>query len=86
MQYFFSKKFYKDLKKSPREVKEKTAIALEKFVLNPYDATLHNHPLHGVWNGHHSINITGDIRAVYVFVDSTTVRFIALGSHSRLYR
>lgn len=85
MQYFLSKRFEKEFAKLPKGVKTKAIGAFEKFVKNPKDASLHGHALAGKWKGHYSVNITGDIRAIYVFVRADLVRFIAIGSHSELY-
>lgn len=55
------------------------------FVRNPVEYRLHNYPLVGVWAGYRSINITGDVRAVYREVAAGVARFDAIGSHSELY-
>ena len=81
--------FHREFKKSfkrlrPGEqarVNERLAI----FVQDPFDFTLNNHALHGVYAGSRSINISGDLRAVYKLISSDVAHFIALGTHSRLY-
>ena len=45
---------------------------------------LNNHPLHGKWRDHRSINISGDIRAIYKMEGFIAI-FVAIGSHSELY-
>lgn len=80
------KDFTKDLKKQTLKVKEKTKDRLYIFSYKPLDPILNNHALTGKWQGYRSINITGDIRAIYKQIDNNKVIFIALGSHSKLYR
>jgi len=47
---------------------------------------LSNHALTGRWDGYRSINISGDLRAVYEMIDKDMVYFVAFGSHSQLYK
>lgn len=85
MQYFLSKIFQKEFKKLPRKIKNKAIEQLQIFIINPVDQKLGNHRLHGEWASFRSINITGDIRAVYKVTDHETVIFVTIGSHSKLY-
>jgi addiction module RelE/StbE family toxin len=85
MQYILSKRFEKDFIKLPKPVKKKVLVVLQKFVDDPFDPSLRNHPLSGKWHNHYSINVTGDVRAVYVSIENDTVHFVAVGSHSELY-
>lgn len=85
MQYVLSKKFEKDFSKLPKPLRKKVLIVLQKFVDGPYNAELRNHRLSGKWNNHFSINITGDVRAVYVYMKDDIIHFVAIGSHSELY-
>ncbi len=55
------------------------------FVDNPYHPLLSNHALSGEWIGCRSMNITGDIRAVFEEIGSHYFEFVAIGSHSELY-
>lgn len=86
MQYILSKSFEKDFAKLPKPVKKKVIQALEKFIENPQNPSLRNHGLSGKWKGYFSINVTGDTRAVYFIIEDGVVRFVAVGSHSELYR
>jgi len=45
---------------------------------------LNNHSLSGEWRGYRSIDITGDIRAVYRIENEINL-FVAIGSHNQLY-
>lgn len=86
MRVEFQKSFKKAYKKANSEVQNAFNNRLILFYQNPYNPLLRNHVLVGEYKGCRSINITGDIRAIYKQVDENTTIFIALGSHSELYR
>ncbi|OIO31259.1 hypothetical protein AUJ77_00410 [Candidatus Nomurabacteria bacterium CG1_02_43_90] len=71
--------------KLPLAIQEKFSERMVIFIKIPYHGTLENHALSGEWKMCRSINITGDIRAVYKERDRRVVQFIAIGSHSELY-
>ena len=76
------KKRYRKLSASERRrFKERRDL----FLGDPFHPLLNNHQLQGDYQGYRSINITGDLRAVYEELDSDTVHFIALGTHTELY-
>lgn len=76
------KKRYKKLSTpEQRHFKERRNLFLE----SPFHPLLNNHGLQGEYQGCRSINITGNLRAIYEEIDSNTVHFIALGTHSELY-
>ncbi len=77
------KKKYQDL-----QIKERSKVSerLKIFRRNPFNPILNNYPLRGKYNDYRSINITGDLRAIYKRIDDNEVRFITIGSHSGLYR
>lgn len=85
----FSKKFNKQLLKSPIEIKIAFRNKLNLFIQNQFHPLLNNHSLIGKFSGFRSINITGDWRVIYKEeVDENfdkVVIFIALGTHSELY-
>ena len=85
MKYITSKQFEKSFLKLSKKTKDKAIKQLQIFINNPIDIRLNNHILSGGWSEYRSINITGDIRAIYKPVDKDLVRFIAIGSHSELY-
>lgn len=82
----FSKTFVKQLRKAPPKVKRAFRKRLELFLKDPYHPLLRHHPLTGKLQGYRSINITGDWRAIFRFLDRNTVFFNVLGTHSQLYR
>ena len=86
MRYSTSKKFDKQFSKLSKNIKEKAIARLELFIQDPFEAVLNNHPLNGRFSGYRSINITADIRAVYKTAGKDLVYFIAIGSHSELFK
>ena len=59
---------------------------LRLFQSEPQHPDLYNHPLFGEWKGHRSISFGGDWRAHYLPKDETTALFVAVGTHSQLYK
>lgn len=57
-------------------------LLFEKDILHPL---LNNHRLSGDRDGQWSINVTGDWRALYVWIDPDTALFIDIDTHSNLY-
>jgi len=53
---------------------------------NPFNPILNNHALHGKWGRYRSINITGNLRALYELIDIDTALLILVDTHSNLYR
>jgi len=84
MQYITSKKFDKNFSKLSKKNKINAIKQFKIFVFDPTNQVLNNHKLHGKWSKYRSINITGDIRAIYV-LEGNIARFIDIGSHSELY-
>ncbi len=85
MKVGYGRQFKKQYKKLPQPVREKFDARLILFFQNPRDQILHIHKLHGTFADCYSMNVTGDIRAVFVQVETDTIEFIAIGSHSELY-
>lgn len=53
---------------------------------NPFDFRLRNHALKGKYLGYRSIDITGDIRALYTVNGNIIVIFGFIGTHSQLHK
>lgn len=81
----FHKQFEKDFKRLPVKTREKFNERLIIFGKDQFDPALNNHSLAGKYSGYRSINITGDLRAIYVETNGEDVIFVAIGSHSKLY-
>ena len=77
----FDKKFRKLAKKLQLQAKSRILIFMEQ----PFNPQLNNHSLHGDKKFARSINISGDVRILYVEVDDTTVRFLDIDTHHNLY-
>lgn len=81
----FSKTFEKQLKKLKTSQKDRFYERLMLFEQDPYDRTLRNHALKGKWIGYRSIDIAGDLRALYYVDGEKIVIFAFIGTHSQLY-
>lgn len=81
----FSKHFKKQFQKlSPKlQVQAKSRIAL--WQEDPANSLLRVHQLEGKLKGYYSINISGDIRALYEIIDEEIYLFDMIGAHSQLY-
>ena len=80
----FSKLFLKQAKKLDPKLRKKLHERIALFVRNPFDASLRNHPLKGPYKDYRSIDITGDVRALYLMQDDEAI-FDAVGTHGQLY-
>jgi addiction module RelE/StbE family toxin len=56
------------------------------FKSNPFDFRLRNHVLKGKYLGYRSIDITGDVRALYTVKGDIVIIFGFIGTHSQLYK
>lgn len=93
MDVLYSKKFLKEYKKAPVDIKESFKKRLKLFLANQYHPQLHNHALKGEYRGMGSINVSGDWRALYIerFIrhghsSQKAIEFKFLGTHSQLYK
>ena len=75
----------KTIKKLPKKVRSAFRERLSKLLENPSDTILGIHKLHGEYEGCFSINVTGDVRAIFE-AEVSVVRFINIGTHSQLYK
>jgi addiction module RelE/StbE family toxin len=55
------------------------------FRKNPDDTRLANHALKKKMKGKWAFSITRDIRIVYKWIGKTSVRFLAIGPHGKVY-
>ena len=75
----------KQHKKLSQKIQNKFDQRIFMFKTNPYDPILRNHALSGKYVGYHSINITGDLRALYYKEGNEIIIFGFIGTHSQLY-
>ena len=81
----YSRIFKKMFRKQPLWLQNKFEERIFLFAQNIYHPLLNNHALDGKWKGCMSINIAGDLRAVFEEVAYHHIEFIAIGSHSELF-
>lgn len=62
------------------------AERIKWFQGNPQDTRLDNHPLTKRLKSKWAFSITDDLRIVYEWVGKTTVRFLAIGGHKKVYK
>ncbi len=86
MRLLYHKTFKKQVTKLPPAKAKRLIMALELFVKEPNHPNLYNHPLSGNWKGHRSISFGGDWRAHYLEMGRDKVLFVAVGTHSQLYK
>ena len=86
MKIRFHKNFEKQYKKLRKREQEKVQKKLELFLKNPFNPILNNHPLKGKYTDYRSINIAGDLRAVYKFINENECIFVIVDIHSSLYK
>lgn len=85
MKIRFHRHFDKQYQKLKKSEQEKARERLILFLENPFNPVLNNHPLKGKFLDYRSINITGDLRAIYKMVGENEAIFVAIDIHSHLY-
>ena len=85
MKLYFHRDFEKRYKRLTKSEQKRVWERVVLFRESPFDPVLENHPLQGRYEGHRSINITGDLRAVFKPVRSDEYWFTKIGTHSELY-
>ena len=84
MNVSYSKSFVKQAKKLSPELRAKLLERITIFSDNPLHPTLRNHALRGKHREYRSIDITGDVRVLYLQKEDEAI-FDAVGTHSQLY-
>jgi addiction module RelE/StbE family toxin len=77
----FKKQFDRLTASQKRKFEERARILLQ----DEFSPILNNHALKGEYLGYRSINIGGDLRAIFR-KSSEEILFVKIGSHSKLYR
>lgn len=85
MKVFFHKNFDKEYAKIPLKKRMQCEKRITLFIDDPLHPLLNSHRLHGKLKNLYSINITGDMRALYRIIDINTVEFVLLDTHGNLY-
>jgi mRNA-degrading endonuclease YafQ of YafQ-DinJ toxin-antitoxin module len=81
----YTKRFRKQYATLTPKIREQFKKRQRLWLSDPYNSQLHLHMLTAEYAGLYSINITGDIRAIYEKIDNTYVIFGFIGTHSQLY-
>ena len=81
----YSKKFKKQYEKLSPKLQQKTKNAIGLWSTNPADESLRLHQLSGKLKRFYSIDITGDVRALYEVIDDEVYLYQMIGTHSQLY-
>ena len=84
MKISFHRGFTKGFKKNNVKTQKKFQERLIIFEKDEFNPILNNHALTGKYKGYRSINVTGDLRAVFK-EDDDQVLFVKIDSHSNLY-
>lgn len=85
----YSPDFLKTFKKVDVRIRKSFKQRILIFSKNPNDLQLNNHQLRKEWQGHRSIDITVDHRAVYkeeTLGKDKVAHFVTLGTHDELYK
>ena len=81
----YHKNFRKQFDKLSIKIQDKFEEKLDLFLQNMFHPLLNNHSLSGEYEGCRSINITGNIRAIFYLKTESDIVFINIGSHPELY-
>ncbi|OGJ49153.1 hypothetical protein A2335_02380 [Candidatus Peregrinibacteria bacterium RIFOXYB2_FULL_32_7] len=82
----FTSNFQKQFKKLSQKFKIAFKTRLKLFEKDKFCLILNNHFLHGEFKDKKSVNITGDLRAIFEEDNFGNVLFVAIGTHSQLYK
>ncbi len=86
MKIRFHKNFKKQYRKLVKKDKEKVEERLNLFLDDQFDSVLKNHPLKGKYLDYRSIDIKGDLKAIYKYISSDGCVFVTIGNHNNLYK
>jgi addiction module RelE/StbE family toxin len=78
-------KFKKQYKKLPKKFQLQFDERVHLFSLDPTNPQLRVHPLKGNFAGYWSMDVSGDIRALYIKRGEELIIFGLIGTHSQLY-
>lgn len=81
----YALKFKKQYKKLPVGLQRQFDERLRLFMKDPTNPVLRVHPLKGAYRGYWSMNVNGDLRALYLKRGDELIIFALIGTHSQLY-
>ena len=79
----FLRQIQKIAKKYPQLKRPYTEL-LDKLVQDPFDPSLHTHPLTGNLKGKYACSLTYDLRVLFKVSDDT-IHLLDIGSHDEVY-
>lgn len=85
MRIKYSRRFRKRFQKLRANEQKRFWQRLELLKNNPDATQLNHHVLKGQYLGLHSINVGGDLRALYIEKGDELILFELIGTHSELY-
>lgn len=85
MRIDFHRSFDKQYKNLSIKQKKQFAGRLVILTIDKSNTILNNHTLKGKYLGYRSINITGDVRAIYIEHKADHLEFVYIGTHNQLY-
>lgn len=85
MKIFSSRRFDRQYKELQRSERERVDDRLALFREDEFHPLLNNHPLQGKYAAYRSINIGGDLRALYKTTGPDVRVFVIVDTHGNLY-
>jgi len=85
MQIQYTRTFKKQYKKLPEHFQLQFDERVKLFLKDPADSRLRVHPLQGKFAGYWSLNVNGDLRALFFKQGNQLILFVLIGTHSQLY-
>ena len=86
MLVYYTKAFEKQFSRIETKTQQRFKSRLRLFLQDQTHAMLRVHALQGKYKGYWSMNVTGDVRALYREDGDTIVIFAFIGTHNQLYR
>ena len=84
MRVIYHRRFEKQYRKLPPKLQKRFYSRLILFVNDQFIPELNNHVLHGKYAGCRSIDVGGDLRAIYE-INGNDIIFRLIGTHAELY-
>ncbi len=82
----YSAGFDQQFARLPKTLKRKATDCIELFLDDPKHEALRRHALGEEWAGYYSISADEDLRLHFKLLDDDTAFFVAVGTHSQLYK
>ena len=80
----YTKNFIKQSKKLDSKQRAKLISRIDLFSDNPVSPLLRDHAFKGKYKNYRSIDVSGDMRALYLLSENEAI-FDIVGTHSQLY-